>query len=109
MFRINGEQWFLELVPPTSHALMRSDGTYTVGLCDDNTKTIYINDELQGEFLKKVIRHEVVHASMFSYEVDLTLEQEEVLADLIATYGEEIIEVTNVLFNKITKRRERFK
>jgi hypothetical protein len=46
---------------------------------------------------------------MFSYEVDLTLEQEEVLADLIATYGEEIIEVTNVLFNKITKRRERFK
>ena len=88
---------------------MRSDGTYTVGLCDDNTKTIYINDKLQGEFLKKVIRHEVVHASMFSYEVDLTLEQEEVLADLIATYGEEIIEVTNVLFNKITKRRERFK
>lgn len=108
MFKINGEQWFIKLVSPTSHALMRSDGTYTVGLCDDNTKTIYISDELYGEFLKKVIRHEVVHAAMFSYEVDLTLEQEEVLADLIATYGEEIINLTNVLFDKIAKRRERF-
>lgn len=38
---------------------------------------------------------------MFSYNVDLTLEQEELVADLIATYGEEIIDITNQMFKKI--------
>lgn len=38
---------------------------------------------------------------MFSYNVDLTLEQEELVADLVSTYGEEIIEVTNQMFKKI--------
>lgn len=38
---------------------------------------------------------------MFSYGVNLTLEQEELVADLIATYGNEIIEVTNRIFRKI--------
>ncbi len=51
--------------------------------------------------LKKVLCHEIVHAAMFSYNVELTLEQEELVADLIATYGEEIIEVTDQMFKKI--------
>lgn len=109
MFEINNVQWFLEIVPSDSPLLMRSDGSYTVGICDNNTKTIYISNELSDEFLKKVLRHELVHASIFSYGVELTLEQEELLADMIATHGEEIIKLTNVLFNKITRRRERFK
>lgn len=109
MFEINQVQWSLKFVPPTSPALMRNDGSHTVGICDNNTKTIYLSDELHGNFFKKVLCHELVHASMFSYGVELTLEQEELLADMIATYGEEIIKTTNVLFNKITRRRERFK
>lgn len=51
--------------------------------------------------LKKVLCHEIVYAAMFSYNVNLTLEQEELVADLIATYGEEIIEITNQMFKKI--------
>jgi hypothetical protein len=38
---------------------------------------------------------------MFSYGVYMTVDQEELIADLIATYGEEIIEVTNRIFSKI--------
>ena len=41
---------------------------------------------------------------MFSYNVELSLEQEEILADIIATYGEEIIHITNTLFDKIKGR-----
>lgn len=37
----------------------------------------------------------ITHAAMFSYEVKLTLEQEEFIADLIATHGQEIIDITN--------------
>ena len=43
---------------------------------------------------------------MFSYNVGLTEEQEELLADLIATYGQEIIIETNRIFNRI--KREGF-
>jgi hypothetical protein len=38
---------------------------------------------------------------MFSYNVDLSLGQEELIADLIATYGEEIIYITNKIFAKL--------
>lgn len=38
---------------------------------------------------------------MFSYNIDLSLEQEELVADLIATYGEEINEITNQTIKKI--------
>ena len=41
---------------------------------------------------------------MFSYNIYLTLEQEELLAELICTYGEEIITVTNTLFYKLKER-----
>ena len=42
---------------------------------------------------------------MFSYDVSLTLEQEELLADLIATYGEEIVSITNKVFAKLKRGR----
>jgi hypothetical protein len=51
--------------------------------------------------MKKVICHEVAHAAMFSYDVQLGYDQEEMLVDLIATYSHEIISITNKIFNKI--------
>lgn len=84
--------------------LYRSDGSLSIGACDDNHKTIYINNNLSGPFLKKVLCHEITHAAMFSYDVDLTEEQEELLADLIATYGEEIINIANKVFRKLKER-----
>ena len=39
---------------------------------------------------------------MFSYGINLTVDQEELLADLIATYGDEIIYTTNKIFQKLT-------
>lgn len=70
-------------------------------MCDRDTKTIYLAENLEGSMLKKVICHELVHAAMFSYNVYLSLEQEEVIADIIATYGEEIINITNKVFRKL--------
>ena len=87
MININGEDWRILLVSPVHPALQRSDGTYTIGVCDDTLKTIFINEELNDFYIRKVLCHELTHAAMFSYNIDLTLEQEEILADLIATYG----------------------
>ena len=80
---------------------MRTDGGYTIGVCDDPLKTIFIANDLTPYWLKRVLCHELVHAAMFSYNVELTLEQEELMADLVSTYGEEIIEITDGVFKKL--------
>lgn len=105
MFTINGVVWLLKFVPETDSMLKRRDGSFALGMCDGNLKTIFIEEKLHGRQLKKVLCHELTHAAMFSYGVDLTLEQEEIVADLIATYGEEIIQMTNQLFHKLKNER----
>ena len=104
MFTINGEAWYIEFCDPRHPKLERSDGSLSVGACDDRDKTIYLNYNLQGPFLKKVLCHEITHAAMFSYNVDLTLEQEELVADLIATYGKERVGIANEVFKKLREK-----
>lgn len=106
MFEINGETWRVSLVSPNHPKLQRLNGSYTIGACDDATKTIYINYNLDDAYMRKVLCHEITHAAMFSYNIDLTLEQEELLADLIATYGAEIVNMTNIIFKRIKENRE---
>lgn len=104
MFSINGEEWNIVKVSEYHPYLYRSDNTLSIAATDNTTKTIYINENVKGALLWKVLCHEITHAAMFSYNVYLTIEQEELLADLIATYGDEIILITNKIFNKIRDR-----
>lgn len=101
MFLINNIYWKLAFVNPDFPLLCRINGECSVGACDSLTRTIYLSNTLKGSFLKKVLCHQIVHAAMFSYNVDLSLEQEELVADLISTYGEEIIYITNKIFTKL--------
>lgn len=101
MIKINGERWRTIMVPYDHYMLRKSNGQLAIGVCDDYTKTIYINNTLKGKMLKKVLCHELTHAAMFSYNIELSHDQEELLADIIATYGEEIIAMTNIIFQKL--------
>ena len=101
MFTFNGIGWRVEFTNPRNPIFMRGDGTYAPGVCVNDTKTIYLADSLEGKMLKKVLCHEIVHAAMFSYNVILSIDQEELMADIIATYGDEIIEITNKVFKKL--------
>lgn len=105
MFTINGEEWRVVLVSPFHPKLQKHDGSSAIGSCDDTTKTIYIDETLNELWVKKVLCHEITHAAMFSYNVNLSLEQEEIVADLIATYGQEIISITNKIFKRIKENR----
>ena len=104
MVNINGEDWRVLIVSSNHPKLMRSDGSFTIGVCDDNDKTIYVAEGLSNHYTRKVICHELTHACMFSYDVFLTIEQEEIVADLIATYGREIVCQTNVVFNRLKEK-----
>ena len=107
MFAINGEYWRILFVSPNYVALLKPNGDFAIGACDDYTKTIYLSNALYGEKLKKVLCHEITHAAMFSYNVSLSLAQEELIAELMATFGEEIIDITNILFDYL-KRKGRY-
>ena len=109
MININGETWKIFLVSPNHPALQRPDGSFTLGCCDDYVKKIYIHDNLTDFYFKKVLCHELVHACMYSYNVDLNDYQEEILADLIATYGQEIIFMTNSMFKRLSDCRNKNK
>ena len=101
MININGEDWRIFLVPTNHPALQMPDGSTTFGCCDDILKSIFINENVNQFYLKKVLCHELVHACMYSYNIDLNYYQEEVLADLIATYGQEIVHMTNSIFKQL--------
>ena len=102
MFLINNVYWKVALVSPDFPLLRRISGEYSIGACDNLTRTIYINKTLNDSLFKKVLCHEITHAAMFSYNVNLSIEQEEVIADIISTYGTEIIYITNKVFNKLS-------
>lgn len=102
MFLINNVYWKLAFVSPDFPLLRRMSGEYSIGACDNLTRTIYINETLRGDLLKKVLCHEITHAAMFSYNVSLTIEQEEIIADIISTYGEQVVYITNKVFNKLS-------
>jgi hypothetical protein len=103
MFNINGIDWEIKFTSPNHPKLYKYNGTFALGSCDNLTHTIYISENVPMNKLRKVLCHEVTHAAMFSYRVELDLSQEELIADLIATYGSEIISVTNRIFSRIAK------
>lgn len=95
---MNGIEWTVRTVNSNSPLLRRSDNTITVGMCDRSTHEICISDKLQGAFLRKVLIHEVCHSAMLSYDINMSIEQEELFCDLVATYGDEIFAVVDNLF-----------
>ena len=103
MYKINGITWYMIRVRCDSPMLMRSDGSIAVGMCDRETQTIYISDALHGRFLRKVILHEICHSAMFSYGIDMSVDQEELFCDLLATYGDEIIAITDSVFKALSE------
>lgn len=104
MFNINGIDWDVIITSPAHPMLQRSNGSYALGSCDNNYRTIYLNELIPTDKLLKVLCHEITHAAMFSYNVNLTLDQEELVADLIATYGKEITLTADKIFRKISKK-----
>ena len=90
---INNIKWKIKFKPASSGELRRNNGSYTIGMTDNKTKTIYLSNDLHGSLLYNVLCHEMVHAFCFSYSIYFEVEEEERLADFIATYG-------RMLFNK---------
>jgi hypothetical protein len=101
MFIINSITWNIKFVEPYSDYLRRSDGSLTVGVTDFPKRTVYLSELLKGAFLRKVMAHELTHCFCFSYDIVLDIDEEERMADFIATYGEELIYLLDDIVSNI--------
>ena len=90
-FTVNNQEWNLVFVKPNSRNLMRSDGSITIGMTDNNTKTVYINNKLNEYMKDKVICHELTHVFAFEFDYYMDLETEEIVADFMSLYGRDIV------------------
>lgn len=106
-FVMNGYFWRVQTVPPDSSMLVDRTGHYRVATTDPATQCIYLSNRLEGDFLKRVLLHELGHVVMLSYGLilalrnrlppDLWIDAEEWCCNLIADYGEEIFEKAHAI------------
>ena len=102
-FVVNNQEWKLQFVKSNNHNLTRSDGSITIGMTDNNTKTVYINNRLSDYMTDKVLAHELCHVFCFSYDIYMPIEQEEYLADWISRYGRELVYLLDDLMQTLKK------
>lgn len=101
MFRVNNLEWNISLVEPHSPMLRRSDNTITLGVTDNNDRTVYMNNRLSYDIFDKVLCHELCHVFSFAYNLHIPIETEEMIADFLSTYGRDVIAVADNILKDI--------
>lgn len=101
-FYMNGLRWRVRFTYPKDPVLVDRTGTLTIGVTDSATMTIYLSNKLRGEFLTRVVLHELSHAMMISYgyleqihrycKKRHWVDMEELIANLIANQAKEIFQ-----------------
>lgn len=96
-FYMNGYLWHVKYVKPFSPKLVDRTRNLCVATTDPNAKCIYLSSNLTGDFLNRVLIHELGHATMISYNLlddihrmvypDHWVEAEEWVCNFIADYG----------------------
>lgn len=76
---------------------------------------MYLSNELRGEFLQRVMIHEIGHCAMYSYGLldslhrivpeDRWVEAEEWACNLIADYGQEVLHAAKIALAAPVARR----
>jgi hypothetical protein len=96
-FVVNDQEWNLQFVNPSSKDLMRSNATITLGMTDNNTRTVYINNRLSDYMTNKVLAHEICHVFAFSFDYSMPIEIEETVADFFSLFGRDMINLLDDL------------
>lgn len=102
-FVVNNHKWNLVFVSPNSKNLKRSNGTITIGMTDNNTKTVYINNRLNDYMTDKVLCHELCHVYAMEFDYRMDIETEEIVADFISLFGRNIIYQLDVIIEIINR------
>lgn len=102
-FSMNGYDWTISFVPSDSKRLIDRTGDLTVATTDPSTGRIYLAENLYGDFLTRVLIHELGHCAMFSFHLldsihsmvkpEYWIEAEEWVCNFLADYGQKIFAI----------------
>lgn len=97
-FEINGNLWKIKFVKSTSKYLIDRTSTLRVATTDPSLNTIFLSDRISGNFLKKVLIHEMTHVVLWEYDIisriqkycypQFAIAMEEEICNILADYGE---------------------
>lgn len=96
-FYVNGNRWSVVYCNLFSDYLRRSDGSVTVGMTDNNTKCVYMNNRLAGAKHEHVLAHELCHVICFEYDVNIPIDLEERLCNFMADHARELVDILDGL------------
>lgn len=96
-FVMGGDLWHVIFISPNDVNLIDRTGRYTVATTDPVTQTVYLSEELSGDFLVRVLIHELGHCALLSFNLldeihkvvlpMYWIEAEEWICNLLADYG----------------------
>lgn len=102
-FIVNNHIWQLVFVNPSNINLMRSNNSYTLGMTDNNIKTVFINNRLNDYMTDKVLCHELTHVFAFEFDYYMDIDTEEIVADFMSLYGRNVINLLDDLIKVLKK------
>lgn len=102
-FTVSNQKWNLVFVNPNNNNLKRSDGSITIGMTDNNEKTVYVNNRLNEYLTDKVICHELTHVFAFEFDYFMDIQTEEIVADFMSLYGRRIVYLLDDLVRILKK------
>lgn len=103
-FYINNTKWNLSFVSPGSEHLKNSLGLYTLGVTDNNVKTVFIIDNANDYMTDKILLHELAHVHAMEYNYSIPIEVEEIVCDFLSLYGRSVVYMADEIMSKILRR-----
>ena len=104
-FNVNNNRWILKFSSPNNKELKRSDNVYTLGVTDNNTKTVTIAYGMSDYMTNKVLCHELVHVYSFENNCNIDIQTEEIIADFMSLYGRDIIYLADDILNNVMEKK----
>ena len=104
IFQVNNHIWRLKFVKPSSRNLLRSDGSWTFGVTDNNVKTVFLLENMPDYMTDKVLMHELCHTHAIEYNYYMPIEVEEIVCDFMSLYGRSVVYMADEIMGNILRR-----
>lgn len=109
-FYMNGYLWHVKYTNPFDDKLVDRTQKLRVATTDPYDLCVYLSQELEGDFLNKVLIHELGHCTMFSFGLlydihrmvkpEYWIDAEEWICNFIADYGTYIFNIACNMLGK---------
>lgn len=96
--KINGLKWKVHFVKGSSPKLAdENNNTSFLGVAYCKECEIYIDKSLSKPLRKQTVTHELVHALLFSYGIDIEGATEENVCDFIGAHLDELVKLKEAI------------